>query len=226
MWGFASAATMRSVIGCAVHAQLRVHAGDNDVESCEQILLLVERAVLEDVDLDAGEDAERRQLFVELGDDLELLAQPLGAEPVRNLQRRRVVGERHVLMTEIAACRGHQSMGDRRRTSPSEVQVALQRGADRRPGPSSGAASGLETGEILGHLAGEGLHDHPGGAAADAEAGPGGVRVLASSCSSSTGDVADGIGRAAKRLHLVRRRPLAAPAGSRSRRAPRRDPCR
>ena len=62
----------------AVHAQLGVHAGDDDVELREEIGLLVEGAVLEDVDLDAGEDAEGRQLFVEGGDDLELLAQALG----------------------------------------------------------------------------------------------------------------------------------------------------
>ena len=46
----------------------------------EQLRLLVERAVVEDVDLDAGEDAERRELLVELGDDVELLAQPLGRQ--------------------------------------------------------------------------------------------------------------------------------------------------
>ena len=78
MCGFASAATMRSVIGCSLHAQLRVHARDDDVELGEQLVVLVERAVVEDVDLDAGEDAERRELLVELVDDVELLAQPLG----------------------------------------------------------------------------------------------------------------------------------------------------
>jgi hypothetical protein len=34
------------------HPQLRVHAGDHDVELAEQLIRLVERAVLEDVDLD------------------------------------------------------------------------------------------------------------------------------------------------------------------------------
>ena len=42
----------------AVHAQLGVHAGDDDVEALEQVVVEVERAVLEDVDLHAGEDAE------------------------------------------------------------------------------------------------------------------------------------------------------------------------
>ena len=76
--GLATASTIRSVISCAVHRQLRVDAGDDDVELGEQVLVLVERAVLEDVDLDAGEDAERRQLLVERGDLVELVAQPLG----------------------------------------------------------------------------------------------------------------------------------------------------
>ena len=35
------------------HPQLRVHAGDDDVEPLEQVDVLVERAVLEDVDLHA-----------------------------------------------------------------------------------------------------------------------------------------------------------------------------
>ena len=50
------------------HAQLRVHAGDDDVELGEQVVVLVEAAVVEDVDLDAGEDAERRELLVERRD--------------------------------------------------------------------------------------------------------------------------------------------------------------
>ena len=48
------------------HAQLRVHARDDHVDAREQLLVLVERAVVEDVDLDAGEDAERREILVEL----------------------------------------------------------------------------------------------------------------------------------------------------------------
>ena len=62
------------------HAELRVHARDHDVELGEQVVVLVEATVFEDVDLDAGEDAERRELVVEPRDHLELLAQPLGVE--------------------------------------------------------------------------------------------------------------------------------------------------
>ncbi len=47
------------------HAQLRVHAGDDDVELGEQVVVLVEAPVVEDVDLDPGEDAEGRELLVQ-----------------------------------------------------------------------------------------------------------------------------------------------------------------
>ena len=59
-----------------IHPELGVHAGHDHVESGQQLVVLVERAVLQDVDLDPGEDAEGRQLGVEVGDDLELAAQP------------------------------------------------------------------------------------------------------------------------------------------------------
>ena len=51
-----------------------MHAGDDDVELGEQFVVLVEAPVVEDVDFDAGEDAERRELLVEPRDDFELLA--------------------------------------------------------------------------------------------------------------------------------------------------------
>ena len=51
-----------------------MHTGDDDVELGEQVVVLVEGPVVEDVDLDAGEDAEGRELLVEAGDDVELLA--------------------------------------------------------------------------------------------------------------------------------------------------------
>ena len=41
-----------------VHPQLGVHAGDPDVELGQQLVVLVERAVVEDVDLDALEQGE------------------------------------------------------------------------------------------------------------------------------------------------------------------------
>ena len=55
----------------------------------EQVRLLVERTVLEDVDLDAGQDAKRREPFVDIAHDVELLAQPLDAigEPLAAFER-------------------------------------------------------------------------------------------------------------------------------------------
>ena len=74
--------TIRSVIGWRCHAQLGVDARHDDVEAGEQVVVEVERAVLEDVDLHAGEDAERRQLLVERGDLDELALEPLAVEAV------------------------------------------------------------------------------------------------------------------------------------------------
>ena len=87
------------------HAKLGVDAGDDHVEPFEQVVVEVERAVLVDVDLHAGEDAERVELGVELLDHLELGQQAVTVEPVGDGQAGRVVGEHHVLVAH----------GDRRR---------------------------------------------------------------------------------------------------------------
>ncbi len=63
----------------AGHAQLAVHTGNDQVEGAEHVVAVVEGAVLEDVDLDPGEDAKRGQPLVEPGDLVHLLGQPLGA---------------------------------------------------------------------------------------------------------------------------------------------------
>jgi hypothetical protein len=71
------------------HLQLAVHARDDDVEAFEQLRHLVEGAVVEDVHLDAGQHAEvvgRR--IVERLDDLELVAQPLRRQAVRDAEVR------------------------------------------------------------------------------------------------------------------------------------------
>ena len=65
VWGLSMAATMRRVIWAGLHLELGVHARHHDVEPGQQVRVLVERPVLEDVDLDAGEDAERGQLLVQ-----------------------------------------------------------------------------------------------------------------------------------------------------------------
>ena len=55
--GLRIAPIIRRVIAAGVHLQLGVHAGDPDVEPGEQLVGLVERAVVEDVDLDPLEQA-------------------------------------------------------------------------------------------------------------------------------------------------------------------------
>src|SRR5487761_959065 len=70
------------------HPELRMHACHYDVELREQVRLLVERAVFEDVDLDAGEDPKRREPFVDAAHDVELLAEPISAQPARHREPR------------------------------------------------------------------------------------------------------------------------------------------
>ena len=78
MCGLAIAVTIRGVISSAGIRSLECTRRDDDVEAVEQLRLLVERAVVVDVDLDAGQQAERApSSLVDLGDDVELLAQPL-----------------------------------------------------------------------------------------------------------------------------------------------------
>jgi hypothetical protein len=60
------------------HPQLGVHAGHHDVEAAQQVLALVQRAVVADVDLDPGQDPERGELAVQRVDQLELIAKPFG----------------------------------------------------------------------------------------------------------------------------------------------------
>ena len=87
VWGLSTARNIRPVMLRRIHPELGVHAGHDHVESGQQLLVLVQRAVLQDVDLDPGQDAERGQLVVELGDDLELAAQALGSSPWATVSR-------------------------------------------------------------------------------------------------------------------------------------------
>ena len=86
--------------------------------SCaEQVEVLVERAVLEDVDLDAGEDAERRQALVGPADLGQLLVQPVGRQAVGHGEPRRVVGHDQVVVAELHGGAGHRlDRSPRRRT--------------------------------------------------------------------------------------------------------------
>ena len=58
MRGLRTAPTIRRVIAAGVHLQLGVHQATTHVEPAEHLVGLVERAVVEDVDLDALEQRE------------------------------------------------------------------------------------------------------------------------------------------------------------------------
>ena len=72
MCGLAIAATMRSVIGCSAMRNFECTLATTTSSSASSSSSWSSRAVGQDVDLDPGEDAERRQLLVEPGDELEL----------------------------------------------------------------------------------------------------------------------------------------------------------
>ena len=128
----------------------------------EQLLVLVERAVFQDVDFHTGEDPERREVVVERVHDFELLAQTVGREPVGDLQAGRVVGEREILVPEVAGLPGHRR--DRVaavRPVRVRVQVALQVRAQRLPRVGAGLGHLVEQLlEVRRCIAVERLDDH------------------------------------------------------------------
>jgi hypothetical protein len=152
-----------------LHAQLGVDARHHDVELGQQLLVLVERAVGQDVDLDAREDAERRQALVERPHLVELAAQALGREAPGDGEAGRVVGEHHVLVAEAHGRPGHRLDGGAA-VGPRRVQVAVA--LERRPqlGTRTQGDLGvlLERGDVLGDPAGECLLDDRAGLGADA----------------------------------------------------------
>jgi len=148
------------------HPQLGVHAGHDDVEPGEQVVALVEGAILEDVDLDTGEDAERGQVGVQFLEERELRRQPLCGQSVRHCQPRRVVGQRDPLVSEDACRLGHLQ---RRAASVGPVRVRVAVTAERSPhgGPRRRLVFLLEPDEVLRALTGCGLRDGARGRRAD-----------------------------------------------------------
>ena len=68
-------------------------------------------------------------------DDVELFAQPFGRQSVRDLQPRRVIGEREVVVPEVADLLGHRANRVAAvRPVGVHVQVALQLRAQRFAG--------------------------------------------------------------------------------------------
>ena len=95
------------------------------------------------------------EVLVDRVDHVELAGQPLGAQPVGDLEPRRVVGEHEVVVAELD--RGERHLLDRR-AAVGPVGVGVQVAAER--GPDLAAAGGqrpgllvLEPGQPLGHLA-------------------------------------------------------------------------
>jgi hypothetical protein len=106
-----------------------MHAGDHDIELAEQVVPLIKRAVIEDVDLDAGQDAERGELAVQPADELELRTEQLSGQAGGHGQPRRVVGERDPLVADSAGRLGHL-LGRAAAVRPVRVRMAVpaQRG--------------------------------------------------------------------------------------------------
>ena len=161
--GFATAASIRSVISGAGMRSLVCTLATTTSSSASSSSLLVEAPVVEDVDLDAGQDAEAGvdERRVELGDVAELRAEPLRGQPVGDRQPRRVVGEHEVLVAELEGRLDH--LLDRRAAvGPVRVGVAVaaQRGAQLGGGVGEHAAlGGLQAAQVVRLLAGERLGD-------------------------------------------------------------------
>ena len=122
-----------------------MHARDDDVQLGEQIRLLVEGTVVEDVDLDAGEDPEAGvgQRQVQLRDVAELRAQPVGGQAVGDGQPGRVVGDDQVVVAELA--RGLDHLLERR-SAIGRVRVAVAVAAQGRTEVGGGVGEGAALG--------------------------------------------------------------------------------
>ena len=84
-----------------------MHAADHHVQPGKKIGILVERAVLVDVDLDAGQQAEGAELGVQRRDLVQLRPQAFRREAVRHRQTRGVIGDRDVCVPELDGRLGH-----------------------------------------------------------------------------------------------------------------------
>ena len=113
----------------SIGPQVGVHTRDHDIDFGEQALVLIERTVVEDVDLDPGENPCALGSLVERRDDVELGTQPLRAQSVRDLQPRGVVGEREVFVSDHRRCDSLHLVDGTATVGPVRmgVQVAAQR---------------------------------------------------------------------------------------------------
>ena len=84
----------------AIHTQLRMNARHHHIESGQNSVVVVQRAVLQNVDLDARQDTKRCHRLVECSQFLYLLSEPFSTEAVSNGEPRRMVGHDDVVVTE------------------------------------------------------------------------------------------------------------------------------
>ncbi len=175
-----------------VHAQLGVHGHHDHVEPCQQLRFLVQRTVLQDVALDAGEQPERRPARIQPRHRLQLLAQPLRRQTPGHGQPGGVVGQGRPLVAEQR--RGAPHLLDR--TAPvgpvrMGVAVAAQQRPQFRAGPVGRRPRGLllQRAQIAGHLPCQGLPHHLRGLRADP------LQRLQRSGRRAPGDLALGQGR-------------------------------
>jgi hypothetical protein len=149
------------------HPQLGVHAGDHDVELPEQLVGLVEGAVIEDVDLDTGQDPEWREAGVQLADQLQLGAQPVGGQPACHGEPGRMVGQREPFVAEVPGGQRHVQ-----RRAPAVGPVRVRVAVTPQGGPQRGRRGRRpaveQPGQVLRLLPGRRLRDHLGGHLADA----------------------------------------------------------
>ena len=139
VWGLSTARSIRRVISGSSIRSLECTLATTTSSRARSVLVLVEGPVLQDVDLDAGQDAEGGQLVVEFGHDVQLLAQALGVESVGHGQAGTVVGQGPVAVAEAAGGLGHLADGRcPRPTSRSgcDSHPAAGRTARRRRGSS------------------------------------------------------------------------------------------
>lgn len=152
------------------HPKFGVRRGDDDVEPVEQVVVLVERAVGQDVALDAGEQPEGCQAGVQLRDRVQLAAQPVGRQAVGDPQPRRVVGEHRPPVPGVPGREGHR-LDRAAAVRPVGVQVAVaaQRSAQRGAALGERAAAvPFQVGQIARGAAGGGLGEDLARGGADA----------------------------------------------------------
>ena len=84
-----------------------VDGGDDVIELRQDVVGKIKRTVAEDVALDAGEETEVVELFVELVDHRDLDAQPRHIQPARLDRAAAMIGDPEILETKLLRCRGH-----------------------------------------------------------------------------------------------------------------------